>query len=360
MLRKKIIAALSAPFLVFAISDSMYAQDSTVTEESAFKISGSVDAYYKYDFAKMPGNTFTSFTKTHNDFSLGMASVKFEHTGKKVSAVADLGFGPRAKEFSYTDDGITQAIKQLYINYSPTSWLKLSAGTWATHCNWELVDAFSNRNYSMSYQFTIGPFSHTGLRADITSGKSAFMVGVSNATDYRISPQGQINKKFFIAQYAYAPNDNLKFYMNYVGGQAPDTSKSNFFNLIATAKVSDKFNIVYNGIYTGVKQWDGTKNLDDKAWWGSSLYLNFDPQPWFGLTLRGELFNDKNQLNVFSGAPVGGSIFATTLSANFKKGGFIFIPEIRFDNGSENVFVDKNGAASKSMGNFLFAAIYSF
>ena len=102
------------------------------------------------------------------------------------------------------------------------------------------------------------------------------------------------------------------------------------------------------------------KNLDALNWWGSALYLNFDPQPWFGLTLRGEIFNDKEQLKVYSGAPAGGSIFSTTLSANFKKGGFTFIPEIRFDNGSENIFVDKNGLATKSMGNFLFAAIYSF
>ena len=357
MLRKKIIAALSANVLVFAISNSLYAQDSTVTEESAFKISGSVDGYYKYDFAKTAGNTFTSFTGPHNTFALGMASVKFEHKGDKVSAVADLGFGPRAKEFAYTDDGITQAIKQMYVSYSPADWLTFTLGTWATHIGYELVDPQLNKNYSMSYMFTNGPFTHTGVKAAVTKGKHGFMLGVSNATDYRIPPTDQINKKFFLAQYSVAL-EKVSAYLNYVSGQSPDTSKSSQVDAVVTAKVSDKFSVGYNGTYTSVKGWDGAKNLDSKAWWGSALYLNFDPQPWFGLTLRGEYFSDNNELKL--PMPGGCNMFATTLSANFKKGGFTFIPEIRFDRSSENIFVDKDGAATKSMGNFLVAAIYSF
>ena len=68
-------------------------------------------------------------------------------------------------------------------------------------------------------------------------------------------------------------------------------------------------------------------------------------------SLRGEYFNDDNQLKMFGTAPAGGSIFATTLSANFKTGGFIFIPEFRMDNATENVFVDKDGAGKKLLVN---------
>jgi hypothetical protein len=360
MLRKKLIAALAVAALAFTSPNKAGAQDSTSVPEPVLKISGSVDGYYKYDFAKTADNTFTSFTQTHNTFALGMASVKLEHTGDKISAVADLGFGPRARDFSYTDDGITQAIKQLYVSYSPTDWLTFSLGTWGTHVGYEVLDPQLNRNYSMSYMFTNGPFSHTGVKAAVTKDKHSFMVGVANATDYRIPPSDMINKKFFLAQYGLSASENVKLYLNFVSGQAPDTSKSAQVDAVVTAKISDKFSLGYNGTYASVKGWDGVKNTDANAWWGSALYLNFDPQPWLGLTLRGELFSDKDQLKVYSGAPKGGSIFATTLSANFKKGGFTFIPEVRFDNGSEDVFIDKDGAPSKTMGNFLFAAIYSF
>ena len=367
MLRKFFMAVAAITLGLFSTAQvASVTADTTATpgetEEAkpSFTITGSADVYYKYDFAKTKANTYTSFTGSHNNFALGMASVKFEHKGNKVGAVLDLGFGPRAREFSYTDDGITQAVKQLYITYSPADWLKFTAGTWGTHVGYELLDPQLNSNYSMSYMFTNGPFSHTGLKADITKGKHGFMLGISNATDFRIAPDGYINKKFVIAQYSLAASDNLKLYLNYVGGKGPDTSKINQFDAVVTAKLSDKFNIGYNGTVHSTKFWDGSKNMDGLSWWGSALYLNVDPQSWFGLTLRGEYFSDKNHLK-FAMAPMGGcSIFATTLSASFKTGGFIFIPEFRIDNSSEEIFVDKNSAGKKSAGNFLLAAVYSF
>ncbi len=333
----------------------------TEKKEPVLTITGSVDAYYRNDLADVKTNSYTSFTPMHNSFSLGMASLKFEHKGEKVSAVADLGFGPRARDFSYTDDGITQAIKQLYVSYSPTDWLKLTLGTWGTHVGYELLDPQFNRNYSMSYMFTNGPFSHTGFKAELSKGKHGAMLGVANATDYRIPPDGQLNKKFILAQYSFAPTDNVKLFLNYVGGQNPDTSKTSQFDAVITVKISDKFNIGYNGTVNSTKVWDGVKNIDSKSWWGSALYLNIDPRSWFGLTLRGELFSDKNQFKAFSGATEGGTIFGTTLSANFKTGGFIFIPEFRIDNASKKVlFTDKDGAFTKTAASFILAAIYSF
>lgn len=366
MLRKFIMAciAISSFFVNNAQQASVPATDSTVTAEEdqkpIFSLSGSADVYYRYDFAKTKANNFTSFTNSHNSFALGMASLKAEHKSDKVGAVIDLGFGQRAREFSYNDEGISAAIKQLYVSYSPTDWLKFTAGTWATHIGYELLDPQLNRNYSMSYLFTNGPFSHTGLKADITKGKHGFMAGISNATDFRMPPDGQVNKKFVIGQYSFAASDNVKIYLNYVGGKGPDTSKTNQFDAVATAKLSDMFNIGFNASVNNTQFWDGAKNLDGQSWWGSAVYLNVDPQSWFGLTLRGEYFNDDNQLKMFSAAATGGNIFATTLSANFKVSSFIIIPEFRIDNASQPIFIDKDGAAKKSFSSFLVAAVYSF
>jgi len=324
-----------------------------------FSISGSADFYYKYDWAKSKANNFTSFTGSHNSFSLGMASIKFEHKTDKVDAVLDLGFGPRASEFTYTDNGLLSAVKQLYISYAANDWLKFTAGSWATHVGYELLDPQLNRNYSMSYLFTNGPFSHTGVKADITKGKSGFMLGVANATDYRIPPDGQVNKKFLLAQYSIAASENVKFYLNYVGGKAPDTSKINQLDVVATAKVNDQFNLGLNATVNSTRSWSGIKNVAGKSWWGTALYVNVDPGSWFGLTLRTEYFNDKNHLKLTM-APDGCTMFATTLSANVKAGGFTLIPEFRIDNASKNIFIDKNGASKKSAANVLIAAVYAF
>jgi hypothetical protein len=320
----------------------------------ALSITGSADVYYRYNFNKQVNN-YTSFTTSHNQARLGMATVKLEHKTEKVDLVADLGFGPRAKEFAYNDDGITQAIKQLYISYTFNQYIKLTGGTWGTHVGYEVLDAYANRNYSMSYMFTNGPFSHTGLKADLTFGKHGFMVGVSNPTDFRSIPDTLHNHKNIIAQYSFAPSDNFKLYLNYVGGKNPVDAKINQYDLVATAKVNSLFSLGFNGTVNQSSYIDDDYN-HKSTWWGSALYLNLDPAPWVGLTLRGEYFSDKDHIKV--GAD---NIFATTLSAQFKVDGFIFIPEFRFDNAKQEIFLKSDGiTGTKNSGTFLIAAIYSF
>ena len=352
MLRKFLTMAI-----VLASFSPVFAQDST--KKSTTTISGAVDVYYKYDFGKTKFNNFTSFTNSHNSFELGMANLKVEHTIGKIDMVADLAFGQREKEFSYNDDGITQAIKQLYVSYSPASWLKLTAGSWATHCSYEVADAPLNRNYSMSYMFSYGPFFHTGIKADISAGKHSFMVGVANPTDYKFSQTD--SKKFFIAQYVLAPYDGWKFFINYVGGQRPgDSAKTYYYEIVMSGKITDKFNIGYHLGANSYKFRTNGKYGSSQTWWGTVLYLNYDPQSWFGLTLRGEYFNDDKQLLMFAAAPDGGNIFATTLSANFRIDNLTIIPELRIENASQQIFTNSSGAGTKSAANVLLAAVYHF
>ena len=330
-------------------------------KKPALSITGGADVYYKYDFGKTRFNNLTSFTNSHNTFELGMATVKLDYHTDKVGVVVDLGFGKRAQEFSYNDQGILAAIKQLYVTYSPAAWVKFTAGSFATHVGYELVDANLNRNYSMSYMFTNGPFFHTGVKADFTAGKHGFMIGVANPTDFKYVPDDQINKKALIAQYSVAVTDNFKAYLNYAGSQSPlDSSKSSQFDLVLTGKMSDKFNIGYNGTVNSMKFRDGNKYTDAKSWWASALYLNLDPTSVFGLTLRGEYFSDKNAIKMFSAYNGGGSIFATTLSANIRIQNFTIIPEFRLDSADENIFTNKSGDSKKSAGNFLVAAVFAF
>jgi len=126
-------------------------------------------------------------------------------------------------------------------------------------------------------------------------------------------------------------------------------------DLVVTAALSSRFNIGYNGTVQSVKDTEVNKT---KKWWGSALYLNYDPTSLFGLTLRGEYFNDeKYGLKTVGG---GSNIFATTLSANFKIDNFRIIPEFRLDNASKDIFVKSDGSHSKGTATGLLAAVYTF
>jgi len=163
--------------------------DRSVKSSPPVTITGSVDAYYRYNFSSPKpfvdlrgvthyGNNYTSFTNSQNSFELGMASLRGDHSFGKVSATVDLGFGRRAEEFSYNDSSHPTlfAVKQAYISYQASSKIKFTIGKWGTHIGYEVLDAYSNRNYSIDYMFTFGPFFHTGLKADVTlTGITAFM-----------------------------------------------------------------------------------------------------------------------------------------------------------------------------------------
>ncbi|MCD2423459.1 porin [Niabella pedocola] len=345
------------------ISGALLAQDATTPEaeeKGDLQINGSVDAYYRFNFnhakSVQQANNFTSFTNSHNSFELGMASLKASYTKGKAGVVVDLGFGTRAREFSYNETGVTQAIKQAYITYAPSEHVKLSAGKWGTHVGYELLDPQLNRNYSMSYMFSYGPFSHTGLKADFTLGEGfGIMAGVTNPTDYLSAPW---NKKFVIGQISKT-SEKVNLYLNYVGGKDTAEIASSQLGLTATAKITDKFSLGYDGTVKFVKAPD----VSSQAWWGSALYVNVDPTDKFGITLRGEYFDDKKGvITNADGSPLlGTSVVQGTLSFNFKPAtGLMIIPEFRIDSAKDPIFTKNSGDGTKSTGTFLLAAVYSF
>lgn len=359
---------IASSFLFAGLCVSAFANEDSTAPVNPLNISGFVDVYYKYDFAKTASNNYTSFTGANNSFALGMASVKLDKTIGKVGFVADLGFGQRAKDFAYNDDGITAAIKQLYVSYSPIESLKFTVGSWATHVGYELVDAPGNRNYSMSYMFSHGPFFHTGLKAEYSFGNSTIMAGIANPTDTKV---GDYAPRMFLGQFATATaNEKLKFYLNYVGGRGGELSRSGQFDAVILGTITDKFSVGYNGtVASGRSKANTTAKWDDaNSWWGSALYLNLDPTPSFGLTLRNEYFSDKKGLlgttddnDVYMPFYASGSVFATTLSGNIKVGPLTIIPEVRLDQASKDgVFMNKDGASSKTAFNALVAAVFAF
>jgi hypothetical protein len=257
-----------------------------------------------------------------------MASLRADATALsgKVGATVDLGFGRRAEEFSYNDGAANgflslSNIKQAYLTYAPSSKVKFTAGKFATHVGYELLDAPLNRNYSMSYMFTNGPFFHTGLKADITAGPIGFMLGLTNYTD---ETTATTTTKNLIAQVSDA---------------------------VILGTISSKFNIGYNGTVQSRKPVTGSSG----SWIGNALYLNFDPTDKVGITLRSELISDSKTIYFTTK-----SIFANTISVNAKVGPLTIVPELRFESAQSNFYLKNDGSGTKSTVSALVAAVYKF
>ncbi len=339
----------------------------SVVPSPATTFSGSLDLYYRYNFANPPGsfNNYTSFTNSQNSFELGMATIRADHSWSKAGVTVELGFGRRAQEFSYNEayqGGVGGAppppefslanVVQAYVYYNITDKIKLTAGKWGTHIGYEVVDAAANRNYSMSYMFSYGPFYNMGLKADVSlGGKSAFMVGVSNPTDNSTTMS---SSKMVIAQFSTATsNSNWKFYLNYQGGTLTDSTSLNQFDLVLTGIISPKFSVGFNAT-DQVRKLSSQTASASTNWGGAALYLNWDPSSLFGLTLRSEYFGDADKV------VTPGSFTEFTLTGQFHLGKLTFMPELRFDSSDQSAFLKHDGTTTGSTFTGLLAATYTF
>ncbi|WP_313791288.1 outer membrane beta-barrel protein [Lacinutrix neustonica] len=149
--------------------------------EKKFSFEGSVDVYYRANITA-PNDTNqiapgTSFADTAG-FSLGMGNLIASYEKGKVGAVADLVFGPRGEAASAT------VLNQLYAFWNVSESTKITFGKFNTFLGYEVISPVGNFNYSTSYLFSNGPFSHTGVKADFSLSEDlSLMLGIFNQTD---------------------------------------------------------------------------------------------------------------------------------------------------------------------------------
>ncbi len=345
------VAGVMGATSLFAADNAEMKADSS----APLSISGQVDAYFKASSNKMSVSK-TSYTGQQG-FGLGMANVALSKDNGKVGFVADLMFGSRAEETNYNYIGSSALLKQLYVTYKPVDKLKFTMGNFMTFVGYELVEASNNLNYSMSYNYTNGPFFHTGLKADIAlTDKLSAMVGVFSLTDTKgkfnlINPDLDIKKKFVGGQLSYASGP-FKIFLNGLTGKNPDSSSANTLDLTTSFQATDKFAVGLN-----ILSYSQTKEKVTSAFLGTALYANVAISPNFILAARGEIFSDKDGLKY---AATDNSITAFTLSGNIKIDAFTLIPEIRFDSAKKEIWINDSGASKKSETSFILAAVYKF
>lgn len=379
-IRKKILLA-SLLFPLAAI-----AQDTTTVVTLPFKFSGSLDTYFRQNIgssnrASDPSAPNTSFANEPG-FALGMFNLIAAYEGEKVGFVADLVFGPRGEDAVFLSDGNSSIINQLYVYWNATDKLKFTFGNFNTFLGYEVISPTGNFNYSTSYMFSFGPFSHTGLRADYAvTDKFSVMAAVMNPTDYtEFNPDASYT---FGLQLGYTEEKWSAFLNFLIGDQdglldpdadaVGDTSAGETFQVDLTASwdITEKWYLGLNATYNttdsgqifnpgGISETDGPST----DFYGTALYLQHHFTDNFSLGARGEYFKEFNGgVGAIGAYDSGGEadVYEFTLSGNYKIGGLTIIPEFRIDTASEDVFINADRSGLKpNLASFLLAAVYSF
>ena len=332
--------------LALALSGSI-----TFAQDKPLEISGSVDAYYKYDFAKT-ANIPTSFATDQNSVSLGMIDIALKKTTGKTSFVGEVSFGPRGQYQSIPNGDATLSneansfhIQNLYATYAATDKLSFTAGYMGTFVGYEVISPLANFHYSTSYLFTNGPFQNAGVKANYAiSDKVGIMVGAFNDTWNNYKANSIKGLSTIGAQLSFAPSEKVSTYLNFMDGSESGT----IIDLTATFQLTEKFKL---GLNAADFQHGNALSYD---YTGVALYPSYAVNDNFGLGLRAEYFDFKN---LYGGDS---SVTAFTLSANLKAGGLTVIPELRLDSGKDKIFVDSDLAPTKSATQASVALVYGF
>jgi hypothetical protein len=346
---KKIL--LLSLIAVSALTFKAQAQEKAV--DPPLTITGSVDAYYKYDFSGK-SNIPTSFASDHNSFSIGMVDLALKKKVGKASFVGEVSFGPR------NDQSIpipTNHIQNLYVSYDVTPGFNLTGGYMGTFVGYEVINAAGNFNYSTSYMFTNGPFQNAGVKATfLFSDKASLMVGAFN--DQWNVYKAVNNIGLFGAQLMVAPAEGWTAYINLLTGNNKTATSGTIIDLTTAYQISKDFKFGLNAADYSASNGAGTGGYS-----GIALYPQLAVSDAVTLGLRGEYFKTKTGTFATFGPAPGKSVSALTVTANIKSGPLTLIPEVRFDNNSDkaaSAFKDSKGLATKSASQFVLAAVYSF
>ncbi len=323
------------------ISNTINAQD---TDDSApkptFNFSGTVDTYFRSSFTEDPVAPGTSFANL-NGFSLGMANFIISYEGEKSGFVADVVFGPRGSDAVFGSVGnSSEMVNQLYAYYNIAEGVTLTLGNFNTFLGYEVISPAANFNYSTSYMFSYGPFSHTGAKVDFSiSDDVSLMVGVFNQTD-----QTEANYDRYTAF-----GTQLGLYGQYINLLAGDE----YFQLDYTGgfNLSDSF-------FLGINATTATL-AGDTGFAGVALYPQLTTSDSFAIGLRGEFFSETEGFGALV-SDGDADNFSLTLTGSFTSGNFIFKPEFRIDSASSEIFSISPSETSDSLSSFVLAAIYQF
>ncbi|MEM1121214.1 MAG: outer membrane beta-barrel protein [Bacteroidota bacterium] len=334
--------------LLFVVTVTNFAAAQEESEPK-FTLSGSVDTYFRTNFngpndldrggVLAPATSFANLP----GFSLGMANLIGSYEGEKGGMVMDLVFGPRGTDAVFAsplyapDRGSSQIVNQLYAYFNASDNVTITLGNFNTFLGYEVISPTANFNYSTSYMFSYGPFSHTGLKVDFSSDSGfSGMLGILNPTDItEFNPTGDY---FVGAQIGYGG-----FYLNGLFGDGYTQ-----VDLTGGIDVTEKF---YLGINATIADAG-----DDVGFSGAALYAQYATSDNFKIGARYEFFQDEDV--VFGIGQTNASDF--TLSGNYSIGNLTIIPEFRIDTNENDVFTDGDGNASSSLASFVLAFAYGF
>ena len=279
-----------------------------VLDASGITMTGYVDAAYVHDSIdpqQQPGAVLNTFDYNKDSFDLKQASVTIASQPKEgFGALVNLTAGSDARwiHSTPTDPGKSADqfdVTQAFVQYATGPFTAI-AGKFNTLAGAEVIAPTGNTNITHSIAFLNAiPFTHTGARFSFAADDTlTFYAGINNGWDQQNDTNNEKTGEFGLS---WTPVSAVAWTAQIYNGKemSSDTGVNGnrfLFDTVLTIKPIDPLSLVLNYDYGKQKDavFDAAGGTKDADWTALIGYINYAFTDQWHMSLRGEVFDDKD------------------------------------------------------------------
>lgn len=353
---KKNISVLLSALLVISKPAFADIKDSS----GKFSLGGFIDTYYSYDFNSPfdMNRVYTTQPLRHNEFNINLVILDAKFTDEKFRGRLALHTGTYVESNYSLEPQLLKNIFEASAGFKLTENIWIDAGIFPAHIGFESAISKDNWTYSRSLMADYSPYYEAGIKATVNfndkfSGQFLVLNGWQNIKETN-------NSKAVGLQLQYKPLDKLIFiYNNFLGNEMPDnTPELRFFNnfIIQYSPIEQLDTALVFDIGTQKR-----KNLD--IWHTASLQAKYKIIPnKLSATIRGEYYNDKEQVIVNTKTFNGFQVFGASLNIDYNIfDNLLWRNEYRILNSIDPIFTTSDKNKNTNTDNFVVSSLsFSF
>ena len=318
-------------------------------------LSGYLETYYLHDFNHPDQEERPGFTYSHNavdqpSINLGLIRVQFGHEHLRGNLA--LGSGTYMRTNYAAEPRDLQKVFEVNIGMLLADRLWLDVGVMPSHIGFESAIGMDNPTLTRSMMADNSPYFETGAKLTYTSEDGQWTVSglLLNGWQRIQRPAGNTTPAIG-HQITFQPHSKLTLNISsLIGNDQSDRDRRMryFHNFYAKYQINEAWGVIA-ALDIGAQQVArGSKSYD--VWWTPVLITQYRHSERLSFALRGEYYNDKDQVIVSTNTPEGFRTASYSANADYRVSDYFMVrAEIRGFDSRDDIFPTNNGFSDSSL-----------
>lgn len=280
-------------------------------EAPELTLSGFLDVFYVYDFARPTGPSRQPFFfnhNRHNEFNLNLGFIQWNVSHAKYRANLALQAGTYPNDNYAEEPGLLKAVLEanvgVSLNADNSIWLDL--GIMPSHIGFESAISMDNPTLTRSILAENSPYFMAGAKLGYQPNETWFFAGLILNGWQRIQRLPGNSIPAFGSQVSYTPSSAMTFnWSTFIGTDDPDSTRRMryFNNFYGKLQLSEKVDVT-GGLDIGLQQSQkGSGKLD--TWFSPVAIAQYRFRPHWRTAIRAEYYQDRTGIIIPTDTPNG-------------------------------------------------------